>query len=649
MNDFFIVGQEFYWGLNDEKNKWEKRGPSQEAVDLLVNMEGPLFFDTETTGLRWAHGDKVFSFAAIGLNTPNPFYFNFQDYKQLQMDFFDPFEPDWVIKDKEFLRPLFKRTQVTVGHNIKFDFHMSREFGFPLESVLVDTMVTERLLSNDDMSYSLAKCVERHIPHLKKGDAVEEYIDQKGLYHMEDVPGKKTKYKNKYYYLVPFRIIAPYAANDVLITRELHKNQVERLTKIPRPQAAVWELEGKVLKLCTKIEQRGVLVDQDYCEKGVEFEDGRANEVKRWFQEQYGKKFVDSAPELGPIFESLGFKLAKTEENNDSIAGYFLEDIQHELARKVEIHRDAVKRGNTYFRSFINLADKYSVLHPDMKQAGTRTGRFSYSDPNLQNVPKEDMSTFPVRRAIVPRTGHFFVSIDYAQQEFRMMLDYAGEMELIARIKDGYDPHTATAELCGITRKEAKTINFGLMYGMGIQKLANRLGITYDEAKKLKWKYFGALPKVKELIYTVTDVAKTRGAVYTWMNRKCDFKNPEFAYKAINAIIQGGCADVTKKAMLNCESVLSEKKTVLALQIHDELLFELPYSESAIVPELQRAMESVYPHKHIPLTTSVSFSLKSFYDMQEAKSIDEIQRAVREHVQRESEKILGGVTEHLVH
>lgn len=649
--NFHIIGREFEWIFNDETEKWEKGEKASECVERLAKFSGPLFVDTETTGLRWMLGHKVFSIAIAFQDGP-AYYFNWQKYDHVQLDMFDQFEPDWELTDYKAIAPIFEAAaEVIVGHNLKFDWHMLNQFGYKLGGKLSDTMVRERILSNDEFSYSLDNVVKRNLPEYKKDDAVEKYIELKGLFDILDVPGKKGKIKNKYYYLVPFRIIAPYATNDILITRELYKNQTERLAKIPRSPAAVLELEEEVLKLCCHIEERGVLVDQEYCKEGIKYEDERAKATPIWFQNTFSQKFVDSSAELSPIFISLGFTPPKTAKNNDSVDSAFLATVKHELATRIEDHRDAVKRANTYFRSFIGLSDRDNVLHPDMKQTGTRTGRFSYSDPNLQNIPKEDESPFPIRRAIIPRPGHFFVMIDYNQQEFRMMLDYAGELELIKRIIDGHDPHQATADLCGISRKAAKTINFGLMYGMGIQKLADRLGITYGEAQQLKWKYFGALPNVKNLIYQVTDVAKQRGAVFTWMNRKCDFKNPDFAYKAINAIIQGGCADVTKLAMLKIDELLREGgyDTRIALQIHDELVLEVPFDEVDIVGAIQAAMESVYPHKHIPLTTSVSYSLKSLHDVIEVESTKEIEVAVGVELQKQSAQVPKGTSEHLVH
>lgn len=634
---FRLIGNEFEW--HKEGDGWVKGDQSSLAIERIIAAKGPRVVDTETTGLKWYKGERVFSIALQVEETV--YYINFSEYPS---DLLFAFEADWVFKDKERLRPIFSSPQRWVGHNLKFDWHMLNAFGFKLLGEFHDTMIVERLLDNDQMSYSLENCVKRRLPTMAKDDAVEKYIDDFGLYSYEDIPGRKQKFKNKFYWLVPFRIICPYAMNDVVITAKLYEDQLQRQSLLTeRPITRVVELEAEVFKLACEIEQTGIFVDQEYCAQGLKYEEERAQKVEREFKEQFGAEFVDSAERLAPIFEKLGFTLGRTDAGADSIAATFLEGCSHPLARMIEAHRDAVKRANTYFRNFINLSDSGHVLHADMKQTGTRTGRFSYSDPNLQNIPAEDDSVFPIRRALIPRPGYFFLSIDYAQQEFRMMLDYAGEVELIEKIKQGHDPHQATADLTGLTRKAAKSLNFGLMYGMGLQKLANQIGVSYDEAKAFKAKYFQALPKVKKLIYLAMDTAKHRGFVTTWLGRRCLFPNPDFAYKAINAVIQGGCADVTKRAMVAIREKLAGKKSRILLQVHDELLFEVALDEANLIPMFQNEMQMAYRERerHISLTTTLAYSLQSFHDLIEVESVREIYQALGAGAHSEGEKVLG--------
>jgi len=645
-----IIGDKHLWenslqggGASDE---FRIIGASSLGLDALAQPSSFKVVDTETTGLKWMQCDRVFS---IGMsNATGPvYYINFQDYSFLPEDLFGKFESDWVFSYKERLKPLFENDQVWVGQNIKFDYHMLMRDNFHLKGSLEDTMIRERILENDHMSYSLKNILIRKLPQYAKDDAVDNYITNNGLYHVEEVTGKTKTSTIKYFHMVPFTKIAPYGAMDVFITRELYLDQEKRRQYENEKKTSldkVFELESKVLTICCEAEERGVLIDREYCVEALKEEQQKILNVEEWFFATYKKHLIDSSKELSPMFIAAGFNPPKTIKNNDSISGEFLTKTDGELAQNILKYRDASKRADTYFKSYLVLSDEHNFLHADMKQTGTRTGRFSYSDPNLQNIPSEEVGTFPVRKALIPRPGYFFLMIDYSQQEFRLMLEYAKEMALIEKIKKGYDPHQATADLTGLTRREAKSLNFGLIYGMGLQKLADQLGVTYDEAREFKQKYFKALPRVKRFIYGSSDVAKERGAVYTWLKRKLDFPQPDFAYKAVNAIIQGGCADITKLAMCGIDAFIKQNKcdARILLQVHDELLFEVPFEEVHIVPELQRLMEAAYPYRHIPLTTSMAYSLDSFHDAIEVGNVTEIQSAIGARFPKDSEEVLRG-------
>lgn len=635
----YILGNERTWEWGE--NIWKDKSSVEEDLESLEESN-LIFIDTETTGLKWMLNDKPFSIA-LKTRESGVYYINLKNYPEEYA-----YKEDFLFKDFSRLEKLFSQERTWVAHNLKFDWHMLRTLGFTLKGNLQDTMVRERICSNDETSYSLENCVKRNLSEYKKDDTVEKYIAENGLYRVEDVEGKNKKFTIKFYDRVPFHIIAPYAMTDVIVTQKLYESQEQRLSEVPVSQKEILDLESAVLRECCLIEEQGVLVDKEYCEKAIAHEEKVSGDYEDLFKQTYGMPFIDSAKTLSPHFLTLGITPPKTDKNNDSIDSNFLSSLDTPLANLILKHRESKKRENTYFRSFLQYSDFESILHADMRQAGTRTGRFSYMDPNLQNLPTEDGSIYPVRRAIVPRQGNFFLMIDYSQQEFRMMLDYAGEMELIEKIKQGHDPHQATADLTGLDRKAAKSLNFGLMYGMGIQKLADQIGVTYEEAKEFKRKYFQALPKVKQLIYSVTDTAKARGYLFTKMKRKLDFKNPDFAYKGINAIIQGGCAEVTKQAMVECAQFLKDHRGRLVLQIHDELVFELPYEEVYLSSQLKRIMDSVYKCRYIPLTTSMSYSLKSLHDDVSVKETSEIASAIREFLEKEGKKISGETSKHVV-
>jgi DNA polymerase-1 len=250
------------------------------------------------------------------------------------------------------------------------------------------------------------------------------------------------------------------------------------------------------------------------------------------------------------------------------------------------------------------------------------------ADPNLQNVPKElPEGGFDLRRCFVPSPGFVFLEFDYEAMEFRLMLDYAGETGLIDAIKRGLDPHQATADLTDLTRKSAKTLNFGLLYGMGVTKLAAKLEISEDDARKFRAQYFENLPRVQAFINQATQTAKVRGNVFNWMGRTYQFPDPNFAYKAANALIQGGCADIVRKAMVEVARQIPNFGARLLLQVHDSLLLEVPKDTAPlIVPLVKRVMEEAYVPRSLPMSVKVEIGEESWGSLRPYEETrDEIQ------------------------
>lgn len=590
------------------------------AVLQEIASERMKSFDTETTGVSPYLGDRLFS-AIFGVEG-HSYYFNFQDYNT---DLLWQHHPDHVLP-REWLPELSYAFQngLTFAHNAKFDWHISELEGIEIKELWC-TQTGARIEYNDHLQYSLDKCAERIGE--KKDDAVEDYIKKHKLWQWKTIPGKKKRFKDKFYNLVPFPIIAPYGLTDANVTRALGVHQVTTLDSMDRsrpqnrpPINDIMKMEKDVTQVCQEIEKTGVLINLDYCVEAVEHETKNLNRLEDQFEELTGLQFKDSSKVLQLAFENCGHEITTfTEKGNPSFSDEALKEYDSPVAGIVKDWRLADKRANTYFRNYLYFSDDEGVIHANMNQGGTATGRFSYSDPNLQNIPKEEKGDYPTRRAFVPRDGYCFVAIDYKQMEFRLMLDYANEKELIERIANGHDPHTATSELVGIERRPAKILNFGLLYGMGIALLAKTLGITKKQARDFKAAYFSGLPKVREFLQRCSSNAEQRGFVYSWAGRIFNFSDPRFAYKAANAIIQGGCADIVKRAMIELSDFLADKKSRMLIQIHDEILFEVQHTELHIVPELKRIMESIYPYKRLPMECSVDHSWKSFGDLVEGE------------------------------
>lgn len=588
-----------------------------ELSEVLAYLKTKKFLalDTETTGLRWYHEDRLFSL--IIADERQSYYFNFQNYPGVPMS---------MVLDRgvfDQFKPLFSEPGVTYAmHNSKFDMAMLAKEGLFLNGVIHDTLVMARVEYNEHLNYSLEACAERI--GLKKNDEVEKYISKHHLWEWEQIPGKKTRTKRLFFDQVPFELIHRYAEQDARVTYDLavHQSQAFKEIADKTPQGVptllqLAEMESKLTHVCFAMERTGILIDREYCVKAIQHEAYQYAMATQEFETLTGMPFKDSNQVLAKAFTEAGEKYPMTEKGNPSFTDDVLEGLKTPLAQVVQRYRAAYKRANTYYRNFFFYADQSDRIHANIKQAGTGTGRFSYSEPNLQNLNKEEDNTlqFKVRRAFIPTPGYCFVSIDYAQLEYRLMADYANEAPLIAKIKAGMDVHEATAEMMGVSRKEAKTLNFMLLYGGGAQKLADALELTLEKAQALKRKYFKALPMVQEFIRNVMRVAETRGYIRNAYGRLCYFPDASFAYKAPNYLIQGTGGDTAKLGMIKIHEFFKGKKSRLLVNIHDEILAECHESELHLVPEMVEILRNVYPYKRLPMDCSVSHSRTSWADL----------------------------------
>jgi DNA polymerase-1 len=363
----------------------------------------------------------------------------------------------------------------------------------------------------------------------------------------------------------------------------------------------------------------GIKINRAYVTEAQAFEQREVDRYKREFYDiSGGRSFIDSNKALDEAFRACGYdEIPVTEKGNPSFTDAALEGLGGKLAECVRCIRHHEKRIGTYYSSFLHYAGADDVIHPNMKQGGTETGRFSYSEPNLQNVPKEehaeDGHPSIVRRSFVPRDGKCFVMIDYKQQEYRLMLDYAGETQLIAEVNAGADVHQAMADMVGITRQQAKTLNFAVLYGASSAKIAGMLKIGNAEATHLLNLYYSKLPRVKAFKNAVIKRGEMRGYIINWAGRRCHIDRRDWAYVLPNHLIQGGGADVIKFAMVKIAALLEGTKSAMTLQIHDELLIAMDPDDFHLIPKVQQIMESVYPAQNgIVLATSVSHSFKSW-------------------------------------
>ena len=588
--------------------------------------------DTETNGLRWWGGDRLFSI--ILADEEDSYYFNFSD----KPDHLGNYAPQDNILSKEafseFSQCFSNPGSTWFAHNAKFDIGMLSKDGMRVGGTIHCTEAVARLLDSSHFSYSLDNCVKRMNADLKiegveKDNAVDKYILEHKLFTWETIPGKKKRFKNKHFYLVPFDVIAPYGVTDGVTVRNLGEYQRGLLNgelKNKHPMIRrVAHQERALTKVLFDMEEKGVQLDVAYTKKAQDLDVAASAKSKFDFYQIAGVEYVDSGKVFKEVFNRFEIPYPQTAKGNASFDKNSLETVDHPVARTILDIRKAEKRVSSYYSNFLYFLNREDeTIHADFRQAGTVTGRMSVRDPALQTIPKgkadideEEVDTFnatAVRRCFVPFKNHCFFMPDYDQMEYRMMVDIAGETELIDKIiNEGLDVHTATAEIVSCSRKEAKTINFLLLYGGGAQKLADALGKSINYARGVKSEYFRKLPNVKDWSQRVIAHCKRNGYVENWAGRVCKI-DAGFSYKAPNYIIQGGCADLVKKAMIEIDKLLTSRMSSMCLQIHDELIFNLHCDELGLAPKIVEIMETVYPHKYLPLTAGPGYSWKSLGD-----------------------------------
>lgn len=591
--------------------------------------------DCETTGLRPYHGDRLFS---LGLYSGgNAYYMSWNQYE-------DVTEGHPYLLGKmhlERLREFFAVPRIYMGHNLKFDLAMLAQEGIKVAGTWHDSMVVARVLDSTlwQGDFSLDACGKRL--GYEKLDTVKNYLLANKLFTVEKVDGKKTQKKNLHYALAPLDLIAPYCEKDTEITYRLGERQLRDLQEVSAAMPAgmpnirqVYANECELLQTVFAMEQLGVLIDRDYCKRAIVHAEEMQERALEVFQDKVGEPFKDSNVVYQRAFADekdrwVWGDVTPTGKRNPSFDSDVLETFQSPAAAAVVAWRKAKSDAN-YFHGFLYEADGDGVIHASFNQHVAATGRFSSSNPNLQNLTKDEDAAlaqeFVVRRAIVPRPGMVFHMLDFDQMEYRLMLDYAarfavdndGVLTLIQKVLGGLDVHQATADVAGVSRRDAKTVNFATLYGSGIASLAARLARSEVETRAIRDSIFRAAPEISTFIRRVSGTAEKRGFIVNWFGRRCSFPDASFAYRAPNYLIQGGSADVVKLAMNRIHRYLQPFKTRMVLTIHDEVVFEGPPKEAAIViPEVQRIMETAYPAKHVPLACSVDHSYKSLADKKE--------------------------------
>lgn len=495
-----------------------------------------------------------------------------------------------------------------VLQNYKYDYVIVKEnLGIEL-NLYADTMILSWMLNTAEkigLDYQ-----------------VDKYFDHKMIAY-KDVVKKGENFSN-----VNINEACNYAAEDALMTLKLFNKQLELFKDEENSKLLdiAFKYEFDFIKVLANMESNGIKIDSDVLKELKEKNSIHINDLTTKIYELAGSEFnINSPKQLGVIlFETLELpvvKKTKSGYSTNEVVLHKLED-QHDIIPLLLEYREAYKLQSTYLEPLLKLAleNEESKIHTSFLQTGTATGRLSSKNPNLQNIPVRSKVGNQIRKAFIPQDGYKLVGIDYSQIELRLLAHFSEDEALVEAFNHNLDIHRQTAvkifgeEEADAKRSIAKSINFGLLYGMGSKKLGDTLGIPSKEAKVYIESYFEAFKNVKNYLKSIEDFAYENGFVETLIKRKrlFDFNSANGMQKAaylresVNTLFQGSAADLIKLSMLEIFKKYENNENIrMLLQIHDELIFEIKEEEiEKITSDLQEIMENIYKLK-IPLKVSV--------------------------------------------
>ena len=522
----------------------------------------------------------------------------------------------------EWVQDLVNQEKTTfIFHNAMYDVCWLRQAGIKIRGKIVDTMIAASLIDENRLSYRL-DILSRYYVGLGKNESL---LNEAAKSY--SVNPKSEMHK------LPAMYVGEYAERDAEATLKLWQRLNTELYN--QELMDVFTLETKLFPCLVDMRFKGVRVDLEHADNLKKNLMKRGAKIVSKIKDLTGIDVeIHAARSIAKAFDKLKLPYDRTEKSNEpSFTKNFLQNHPHELARSIADAREINKAHTTFIDSITKHAHN-GRIHADINQirsdqGGTVTGRFSMSNPNLQQIPARHPELGPMIRSIfIPEGNHKWGSFDYSQQEPRILVHYAKlqNLEGVDEIVDAYktgdaDFHQVVADMAGIERKQAKTINLGLMYGMGKNKLMAELGLMKDSAGKLIAQYHRKAPFVKQLMDNVTRKAEDRGKIRTLGGRACHFDlwqpvqfgvfkplpleqarkeydeplKRAFTYKALNKLIQGSAADMTKKSMV----ALYENGIIPHIQIHDEVDISIESDAQAenIIEIMESAVELKVPNK----------------------------------------------------
>jgi DNA polymerase I-like protein with 3'-5' exonuclease and polymerase domains len=541
----------------------------------------------------------------------------------------------------EWFKDVCATSAIKIFHNAMYDVCWIKAYNIPIHGAIVDTMVMASLIDENRLWYSLNSVAFDYLGAVKDEKALKDAAEKAG------VDAKSEMYK------LPAMYVGGYAEKDAELTLDLFKILSKEIRK--QSLEKIYRLETELFPCLIDMKFKGVRVDVEEAHKLKKQlllqEENLLLEVKK---ETGIDTEIWAARSIAQVFDKLNLPYVRTEKTNaPSFTKNFLQEHKHPLVNKIAKARE-INKAHTTFIDTILKHSHHGRIHADINpirsdQGGTVTGRFSYSNPNLQQIPARNKDLGPkIRSLFIPEKNHKWGCFDYSQQEPRLVVHFAASTDpimfddsvinIVEKFKnDSVDFHQTVADMANISRSQAKTINLGLFYGMGKTKLQAELGLnTKMEAENLFNQYHENVPFVKELMTQTSNYAQKAGCISTLLGRRCRFDKWELAqwnngkfiapmskieaeaafkekypdakpeviekgirramtYKALNKLIQGSAADMTKKAMLD----LYNEGIIPHIQIHDELDISVESETQAkkIIEIMENAVTLAVPNK----------------------------------------------------
>jgi len=527
----------------------------------------------------------------------------------------------------EWIKEVCATDSVKVFHNAMYDVCWLRAYGIKINGHIMDTMLMASLIDENRFSYTLNSIAYDYLREVKDEKALKDAAEKAG------VDAKSEMWK------LPAMDVGAYAEKDAQLTLELFKMLSREIKK--QQLEEIFDLESRLFPCLIDMKFKGVRVD---VEKAHQLKKQLSTEEEKLIQEVKRETGIEpqiwAARSIAKVFDKLSLPYETTEKTGaPSFTKNFLSKHPDKLIQKIAKARE-INKAHTTFIDTILKHEHRGRIHADINpirsdQGGTVTGRFSYSNPNLQQIPARNKDLGPMIRSLfLPEINHKWGCFDYSQQEPRLVVHYAASTEpicfddsvsnIVEKFKDdSVDFHQTVADMANISRTQAKTINLGLFYGMGKAKLQAELGLqTKAEAENLFNQYHENVPFVRDLMTSTSRHAQLSGSIGTLLGRRCRFDKWEpnqfgmhkamsfeeaertygrgqikraMTYKALNKLIQGSAADMTKKAMLD----LYEEGIIPHIQIHDELDISIKSEEEAkkIIEIMENAVTLAVPNK----------------------------------------------------